>query len=147
MDERKQSLTLRRLTALCAHLVIMNTWYGSHMSAFFGFYRLYPRDQLLELPVLLVHDVVIEQVGDDVLDSHAAAYPDAPTVAGTVDALEYPISPDAFHAEGSPFCVVNGMNHGVEGAAARDGGHAERTALLCFKEDLTAGPGSHDCAA
>ena len=38
----------------------------------FGFYRLHPRYQLLQGPVLLVHDVVVEKVSDDVLDPHLA---------------------------------------------------------------------------
>src|SRR5215471_19391360 len=110
--------------------------------SFFGFNRLHPCRQSFHRPVPLIHEVVVEKMGDDVLDPHLAPHPDPPAVARTLHFLQHPVAPNAFDAERSPVFVVDGLADCVKRAPPSHCGHAKRTTLLCFGEMLSTSPRS-----
>src|SRR6185369_14520363 len=66
------------------------------------FNSFHPGHQALQGPILLDHDMPVEEVRDDVLDPHLARDPQPPAIAGACYLLQHPVSPDTFGAKRPP---------------------------------------------
>src|SRR5271165_2690995 len=75
---------------------------SSRRHSIIWFNRSHPRHQLLQRPILLAHDMMVEQVRDDVFDAHLARQQKTPALAWARHRRQDPTAPDALGAEGTP---------------------------------------------
>ena len=108
--------------------------------------RFHPPYQLLQSPILCPHHVVVENVRDDVFDSHFPRHDQAPAVAWAPCHGEHPCPPDAFRAQSPPVIFINRPNL-VKPGPLCDGGHAESTARFRLRGILPSRLGGQDGTA
>jgi hypothetical protein len=112
-----------------------------------GLYGFHPGCELFERPILFDHDVIVEEVRDDVLDAHFVGHAETPAVTRARYFLHHPASPDGFRSPGAPVLLGDRPASRFKLASAGDGGHAQSATRLACGKILSASFGSYYCTA